>query len=142
MTVKLRILVASVALGCADSTTPEPTPLTLGEFALLSVDGQTLPRPLTLSGGNCTVSESTLELQPTETIQWAIPCDASSPVAAYFLSIPFHQVAVDSFVAPRFPPTSSVSPSLYGRRSGTTLTVVTLSHNTFGAHKWIFQAVP
>ncbi|MGH7676850.1 MAG: hypothetical protein ACRENU_00205 [Gemmatimonadaceae bacterium] len=139
---KLRVLIAVVALGCGDGTSPEPTPLTLGEFALVSVDDQTLPRQLTLSGGNCTVSESTLELQPTETIQWAIPCDASSPVVAYFLSMPFHQVAVDSFVAPRFPPQSSVSPSLFGRKNGTTLTVVTLSHHTLGAHTWIFQAVP
>ena len=109
---------------------------------LVSVDGQALPQQVTLDGHACGVSVSSLDLGADSTIHWLTPCDEPAGTTLFVWFNTFRQVAADTMVAPRLPPISSVSASLYGRRNGSTFTVVTLSHHTFGAHTWIFQAVP
>jgi hypothetical protein len=133
-----------VAIACFGSTEPNP-PLTLGEFALERVDGQPLPVQLTVSGGPCTIVKGSLELFPDTTL--ILSADCSLPpvppqnIAGFAYSMPFRQVAVDSFQLFSAPPGSMVTlPFAFGKQAGDIVTVRTVAAAPMiGAHELIFR---
>jgi hypothetical protein len=140
------IAACGAVLSCSETTVPgPPPPLTLGEFTLEQVDGAILPVQLTMDGGSCSITESTIRLYVDTTFWWSADC-ASPPtppqnLAGFGATGRFHQVAVDSFVLPAPPPSQFVTipPFAAGKKAGNALTVRTFGSASMGTHVWSFR---
>ena len=123
-------VLASVASGCGESTSPKPPlpPFTGERYALVALDGQSLPAPFEFQGSTYLVGAGTIEFLTADTVEWELSeLTAVSPGAPVMSAIVgqdgYRQPSRDSVeVGAEDLGAFSISPWAFGRRAADTLT--------------------
>jgi hypothetical protein len=121
---------------------------------LEQIDGQPLPQLTNLGGDDdCTLTQSTLELQANKTLNWQIECNVpgNPQITSYYVSSPFRQAAVDSV---EFTTDGLSTPDYWaaGQKQGSVLVLKTVAVHSdgplptpldpVGVHTWTFRLQP
>ena len=144
----LRPLPFLLLAGCWIGDESVPTPIR-GIFDLTHLDGQALPRPITIGGEAFVVTAAVVELGSLNNVVWTLMLEfpEGSEASPVELITTFRRVTANNFV---FPP-DTVEPEFFATREGASLTIASRPVPPFedsmamelgGSHNWQFQMRP